>query len=66
LAGFFVVVDGRAAAPSGPPFEITAQEQEALLSPAFERIADALVPENESIPVFAGRERWQVWRRRAD
>jgi len=24
------------------------------------------IAEADSIPVFAGRERWQVWRRRAD
>ena len=32
-----------------------------LLSPNFVRIEDAAV--DDSIPVFSGRERWQVWRR---
>jgi hypothetical protein len=66
LAGFFAVVEGREAMPKGPPFETTQPELDALLSPAFERISDMPIAETDSIPVFAGRERWQVWRRRAD
>ncbi|HET7776142.1 MAG TPA: methyltransferase domain-containing protein [Azospira sp.] len=58
LAGFFFFGDE----PKGPPFAIGEAEQAALLAPWFERIADA--PARQSIPVFAGRERWQVWRRR--
>jgi SAM-dependent methyltransferase len=58
LAGFFFWQD----AASGPPFGLQAGELESLLAPAFERIEDA--PVADSIPVFAGRERWQVWRRR--
>ena len=46
----------------GPPFGLKAGEIETLLSPAFDRVADA--PVEDSIPVFAGRERWQEWRRR--
>jgi SAM-dependent methyltransferase len=57
LAGFFYWSD----APGGPPFGLKAGELEALLAPAFDCIADAAVA--DSIPVFAGRERWQVWRR---
>ena len=34
----------------------------ALMSPYFEHIDDA--PAEDSIPIFAGRERWQVWQRR--
>ncbi|QUP54953.1 methyltransferase domain-containing protein [Ralstonia syzygii] len=64
LAGFFVVAAGQEASPTGPPFEITAAELEALLSPAFERLADVPIADVDSLPVFAGRERWQVWRRR--
>jgi SAM-dependent methyltransferase len=58
LAGFFFRND----APGGPPFGLKAGELESLLAPAFDRIEDA--PVTDSIPVFAGRERWQVWRRR--
>ncbi len=46
----------------GPPFGILPEQLEALLQPNFERIADQAV--EDSIAVFAGRERWQVWRRR--
>lgn len=58
LAGFFFFDD----APKGPPFGIVPGELEALLIPFFERIADE--PVTDSLPVFAGKERWQVWRRR--
>ena len=58
LAGFFFVCDQ----PKGPPFGILPEQLEALLSQHFERCEDA--PVDDSIPVFAGRERWQVWRRR--
>ena len=57
LAGFFFWND----APGGPPFGLKAGELESLLAPCFDRIEDAAVA--DSIPVFAGRERWQVWRR---
>ncbi|RZI43536.1 methyltransferase domain-containing protein [Herbaspirillum sp. HC18] len=58
LAGFFFFDN----APKGPPFGIAAEELDALLQPNFERIADE--PVSDSLPVFAGKERWQVWRRR--
>ena len=34
-------------------------ELEALLGEHFDRVADAAVA--DSIPIFAGKERWQVW-----
>ena len=46
----------------GPPFGITAGQLEALLAPDFELVEDE--PAEDSIPAFAGRERWQVWKRR--
>jgi SAM-dependent methyltransferase len=58
LAGFFFL----GAAPKGPPFGIDAAELQQLLEPAFEKLEDE--PVADSIPVFEGRERWQVWRRR--
>jgi hypothetical protein len=58
LAGFFFWSD----APGGPPFGLHPGELESLLEPAFDRTADATV--TDSVPVFAGRERWQAWRRR--
>jgi SAM-dependent methyltransferase len=59
LAGYFFFDD----VPTGPPFGIAADRLDALLDPYFERIDDA--PVADSIAVFAGKERWQVWRRRA-
>ncbi len=58
LAGYFFLGDKR----SGPPFAMPASELDALLGPAFERIEDRASA--EPLPVFAGQERWQVWRRR--
>jgi SAM-dependent methyltransferase len=60
LAGYFFFADGE----RGPPFPLHgAQELDALLAPAFERVEDE--PVGDSIAVFAGHERWQAWRRRA-
>lgn len=58
LAGFFFIDDSA----KGPPFGITAERLKALLEPGFVCLED--LPVDDSIPVFAGRERWQVWRRK--
>jgi hypothetical protein len=58
LAGFFFFDD----AAKGPPFGIGRAELDTLLSPHFDCIEDAEVA--DSIPVFAGKERWMVWLRR--
>jgi thiopurine S-methyltransferase len=57
LIGFFFFSEE----PKGPPFGITPEALDALLSPWFVREDDQ--PVKDSIPVFAGMERWQVWRR---
>jgi hypothetical protein len=59
LAGFFFI----GATPKGPPFGIERAELDALLTPYFELIEDE--PVHDSIAIFAGRERWLTWRRRA-
>ncbi|WP_277189497.1 methyltransferase [Caballeronia sp. BR00000012568055] len=59
LAGFYFL----GATPKGPPFGIERADLDALLTPYFD-----LIDEHEvtgSIPVFAGRERWLTWRRKA-
>lgn len=57
IAGFFYF---DADAQRGPPFALRSQsELDALLASAFERVEDLDAP--DSIPVFAGKERWQVW-----
>lgn len=58
LLGSFFIAD----APKGPPFGILAHELDDLLTPYFTRRDDR--PVDDSLPVFAGRERWQVWQRR--
>lgn len=57
LVGFFFF----GADPKGPPFGISPEHLEELLTPWFVRVDDQDV--DDSVPVFAGRERWQVWRR---
>lgn len=58
LAGFFYF----SGEPKGPPFGLREGELESLLSPWFEKLADA--PARAPVPVFAGGERWQVWGRK--
>ena len=60
LAGYFFLCDQ----PKGPPFGILPDQLASLLADNFDLIEDSAV--DDSIPVFAGRERWQVWQRRAD
>ena len=64
LAGFFFVDDAAAEPRRGPPFAVTTAEVRGLLGGGFEAVADQPIPAAASAPVFAGRERWQQWRRR--
>ena len=57
LFGFFFFD----ASEKGPPFGISSTALEALLEINFDRIEDAQPA--DSIGVFAGKERWQVWQR---
>ena len=58
LAGFFFFGH----APKGPPFGIARAELDALMTPHFELVEEGEVV--DSLPVFAGQERWMVWRRK--
>lgn len=58
VGGFFFFDD----TVKGPPFGIVREELDALLTPYFACVEDAAV--TDSIPVFAGKERWMVWQRR--
>lgn len=49
----------------GPPFGLESEEAARLFDPQFELILDVAVPAQETLPLFADRERWQVRRRRA-
>jgi thiopurine S-methyltransferase len=57
LAGYFYFSDE----PKGPPFGTAPGELQVLLSRWFALEEDK--PVADSIPVFAGKERWQIWRR---
>jgi SAM-dependent methyltransferase len=59
LAGFFFFEDGE----RGPPFGLKLGEPELLFDGRFDQTADAAV--EDSIPIFAGKERWQVWKVRS-
>ena len=58
LAGYFFFDD----ALKGPPFGIDRVRLDALLGGAFDCVLDEAV--EDSIPVFAGKERWMMWRKR--
>ncbi len=60
LAGFFFLAETS----SGPPFGTSQKTLEELLGGSFRQDKDD--PVSDSLPVFAGRERWQVWKRRDD
>lgn len=60
LAGYFFCGDNK----KGPPFGIARAQLDALLLPHFACLEDALV--GDSSGVFAGKERWQIWRRKFD
>ena len=59
VTGFFFFADS----PKGPPFGTSQAELDGLMQPRFDRVED--LPVADSIDVFAGRERWQVWRRKS-
>ena len=58
LAGSFYLSDE----PKGPPFGILQPQLENFLASCFILREDR--PVEDSLPVFAGRERWQVWERK--
>ena len=60
LAGFFFFDDTE----RGPPFGISQERLHELLDAHFALSEDAPIPSAQSVPVLAGRERWQVWTRR--
>lgn len=60
LAGFFYLDDNE----RGPPFGTSREELAALLERSFERVDDAAIAPAQSLPVFKGKEIWQVWTRR--
>lgn len=57
LAGFFFLAES----PKGPPFGVTMEVLQQLLSPCFELLAMSKV--EQTLPVFAGGEHWLTWQR---
>lgn len=43
-----------------PPYPIAQAQLDALLDAWFEKIEDCVV--EDSLPLFAGKERWQIWK----
>jgi SAM-dependent methyltransferase len=58
LAGYFFFDD----VAKGPPFGIARAQLDALLLADFDCVADEAVA--DSLPVFEGKERWMIWRRK--
>lgn len=58
LIGFFLY--GHEDEP--PPYPLTEETARQLFRRSFTRVADG--PVLDSLPLFAGRERWQVWERK--
>jgi len=60
LAGFFYLDDNE----RGPPFGVAPHALRALLESDFDLTEEKAIAPEESIPVFRGKEVWQVWRRK--
>lgn len=59
LVGFFLFGDE----PEPPPYPLTEEQAQRLFAAHFELASNDAVA--DSLPLFAGRERWQEWRRNA-
>ncbi len=60
LAGFFYLDDNQ----RGPPFGIARSQLNSLLTTNFQLSEETPIPAEQSLPVFKGKEVWQVWGRR--
>jgi SAM-dependent methyltransferase len=60
LIGFFYLDDNQ----RGPPFGTSPARLSELLGTRFDVAESEPVPAAESLPVFQGKEIWQVWKRR--
>lgn len=60
LAGFFYLDDNQ----RGPPFGTSERGLAELRADAFEVTESVVIPAEQSLPVFKGKEIWQVWKRR--
>jgi hypothetical protein len=62
LIGFFLLDDAEGASKKGPPFRTHPQEFQTLMQQYFACLEDAEV--SDSLAVFEGKERWQIWQRK--
>lgn len=60
LAGFYYIDDNT----RGPPFGIALGMLDTLLSGNFTIEQNSAIPPAQSLAVFQGKERWQLWRRK--
>jgi SAM-dependent methyltransferase len=60
LIGFFLF--GHEDEP--PPYPLTEQQAQELFGEHFVRVVDD--PVRDSLPAFAGRERWQIWQKKQE
>lgn len=61
LIGYFLLDDAEGASKKGPPFRTHPQEFATLMQPYFTCQKDEQVI--DSLAVFEGKERWQIWQR---
>jgi SAM-dependent methyltransferase len=47
-----------------PPFPLTRASARSLFGAQFMLAEDHAIPAEQSLPLFVGKERWQVWRRK--
>jgi SAM-dependent methyltransferase len=47
-----------------PPFPLTETIAAALFGSHFSLVEDRAIPSDQSLPLFAGKERWQTWQRK--
>jgi hypothetical protein len=62
LMGFFLLDEDESASKKGPPFRTHPQEWMDLMQVDFVCLEDRAVC--DSLAVFEGKERWQIWQRR--
>jgi SAM-dependent methyltransferase len=60
LVGIFMYGDE----PEPPPFPLTEPAAQSLFAPYFNLTEDRRIPAAQSLPLYAGKERWQIWTRR--
>jgi len=47
-----------------PPYPLDEQTAAALFGTLFQLVEDRAIPAENSLPLYAGKERWQIWMRK--